>query len=245
MVKFKVVIKGTRKGMLQNPKTPELLEGLRTGVRKPPRKDLPVQTVAERKIIRDSQGRVGVPDQYLWSCLVEAGRGVKAEGKRNISTSDNSLLGGFIEFECGNDEDFLPFTDQNAKWVPTMMGGKNPADGVATAIIRPLFRNWAIEFTLLVDEKEISPEAIRKLIVRAGKFVGLGDFRIACKGRFGGFTVEVWEQIGGDAQPSEKGKKRAEAAVAQAIADEKPEKAAKRSRVAVATAVADPESDGQ
>lgn len=244
MVKFRVVIKGIRKGILMNPKTSELLQSLYDGVRKPPQRDLPIPTVAERKIIRDSQGRVGLPDQYLWSCFVEAGRGVKFDTKRFISTKDSSLLAGLVEFECGNDEDFFPFEDQNAKWVPTIMGGKNPKDGVAVAIIRPLFRNWKIEFVLLIDEKEISPEKIRNLVARAGRFVGLGDFRGACKGRFGGFEIAVWEQIGGPpVQSTEKGKKRAEAAVAKAIEEEQADKAPKRSRVAAA--VTDAENDGQ
>ncbi len=195
MAKFRVRIEGTRKGLLMNPKTPDLLEQLRTRVRKPPKTDISVFDEAAGKIIRDSQGRIGIPDQYLWSCLVEAGRGIKLDARRSVSTADSSMLAGLVEIEMDNEEDFIPFVDQGAKWMPLVMGGKNPADGVAVTITRPLFRHWAVEFVLDVDDKEISPEKIRQLVARAGKFVGIGDFRAACKGRFGGFAVTKWVSL--------------------------------------------------
>lgn len=212
MVTYRVRIEGGRKGLLMNPKTEEILDCLRN--RKPqPKRDWTVAEEAAYKIIRNAQGMIGVPDQYIWACLVKGGEGFKFKGMRNLSTKDSSLLGGMIDIICGEDE-FIPFVDQNAEWVPTKMGGRNPSDKVAVTIVRPLFRRWVLEFVLEIDNGEVDSQTIRKLVERAGKFVGLGDFRPACKGRFGKFVVTVWEKIGGDEErpvKAAKGEGKAEA----------------------------------
>lgn len=197
MVIYKARIKGARKGLLLNPMTDTVLEELRTKVRKPKVRDWSVTEEAQTKLIKSSDGKLGLPDQYLWAALVEAGRRVKIDAKRSISTTESSLLGGLIDFAM--EGEFFPFLDPETKWVPTKMAGKNPADGVAVCIVRPLVRHWEIEVPVEVDEKEIAPEKIRDLFRIAGQFVGLGDFRVSCKGRFGKFTLESWDLQNGAA----------------------------------------------
>lgn len=53
--------------------------------------------------------------------------------------------------------------------------------------VRPMFRNWAITFTLEYDETIVSEKNIIQAMQDAGSLVGLGDWRP----KFGRFQVEV------------------------------------------------------
>lgn len=180
--------------MLMNPMTDEMLESLRTRVRLPVRTDITRQEEAERKIYRED-GKIGIPSQNLFSCLVEAGRRVQVEKRRNISTAESTTLPSFLSIR----EFFLPLSDGNGgepKWVVDARRGRNPADGVAVCIVRPRFDLWGFRFTIEVDESQISPEKVRRLIEIAGSAIGLGDFRPGCKGQFGRFRIVKWEENG-------------------------------------------------
>lgn len=42
---------------------------------------------------------------------------------------------------------------------------------------RPIFRNWALEFTISFREEMIDEPKLREIISRAGQYKGLGDYR--------------------------------------------------------------------
>lgn len=182
----------TMKGVspiLMNPATEELLDQLLggAGARKAKRTDITAKEIASEKIIRED-GQIGVPALYLFSCLVEAGRQVKLDSKRAISTKESSLLPSFLSIE----ELFLPFIDQNEEWMIDKRRGKLPKDGTAVCIVRPKFNNWAFNVTFTIDEQQIEEGKVRDLVNRAGSSVGLGDFRPACRGPFGRFKIAEW-----------------------------------------------------
>ena len=52
---------------------------------------------------------------------------------------------------------------------------------------RPYFAQWAVEFTVSLDEEHLDPHLLKGCIENAGLRVGLGDYRP----RFGRFTAEV------------------------------------------------------
>lgn len=52
---------------------------------------------------------------------------------------------------------------------------------------RPIFRNWHVNITLEYDPTLISSDDMQLAIERAGKAIGIGDYRP----RYGRFTVEV------------------------------------------------------
>lgn len=55
---------------------------------------------------------------------------------------------------------------------------------------RPVFVDWKVEAELEVDLTQIDPEKINQLILEAGKFQGLGDYR-PVYGRFAGTAVVI------------------------------------------------------
>ena len=175
---------------LMNPMTKDILDALRTGARAPIQKNAPVEKIAEKKIWSES-GKIGIPVENLLACMAEAGRKVK-NGKTQISTAGSTMMYQMLSIE----ETFLPFTDlapENNGWIVDMRRGRLK-DGTAVCITRPKFMSWGLEFTLTIDTNEVTAETIRQLVRCAGN-VGLGDFRPACKGPFGRFTIEEWEAM--------------------------------------------------
>lgn len=184
--------------ILMNPATAELLDDLEFGAaaRGKVSKDTPSKEKAEKKVIRDEKGQIGIPVEYLFSCLREAGRFVKYDSKKSISTKESTLLPAFLDIK----ELFFPFDDQQAEWKVDRRKGtlKNSATPVAVTIIRPRFDNWTCCLTIEVDTNKdtgINIEKIRDLFDKAGKMIGLGDFRPAKNGVFGRFKVAEWEEM--------------------------------------------------
>jgi hypothetical protein len=179
--------------ILMNPMTDDLLEELRTGVHAPKDKESTRQQVAEKKIIRNEEGKIGIPAEYLFSCLVEAGRFVKYDSKKSISTKDSTLLPSFLTIE----DFFFPFTDQDTPWKADVRRGILDSGGkkVAVPIVRPRFDKWGFEIMVTVDTKEINEDKIKDLFTRAGNAIGLADFRPSCRGPFGRFKVVSWEKM--------------------------------------------------
>lgn len=52
---------------------------------------------------------------------------------------------------------------------------------------RPIFHEWSCKFTIAYDKEIFDPADLIRIIQKAGKYCGLGDFRR----RFGRFDVEV------------------------------------------------------
>jgi hypothetical protein len=51
---------------------------------------------------------------------------------------------------------------------------------------RPIFRNWSLSATVMVNEDVVNINEVKKAMVDAGALIGLGDYRP----RFGRFNVE-------------------------------------------------------
>ena len=60
---------------------------------------------------------------------------------------------------------------------------------------RPRLDKWSLSFRIILDDEIISPIQLREIVDRAGKRQGIGDFRPACRGKFGKFVVTKWETI--------------------------------------------------
>jgi hypothetical protein len=185
--------------ILMNPATKELLDTLEFGAatNKNIAKDTPSKEKAEKKLIRDGEdGPIGIPAEYLFSCLREAGRHVAYTSKMKISTKESTLLPAFLDIK----EIFFPFIDQNVPWKVDRRKGQMDSGGkkVAVTIVRPRFDSWSCWVTVEIDtnpETGIAPEKIRELFTKAGKMIGLGDFRPACNGVFGRFRVAEWIEM--------------------------------------------------
>lgn len=190
MKKIKVECVGVSP-ILMNPATDELLDELFYGAaaRKPKDPDRTPEQEAAKKVIKNEEGKVGIPAQYLFSSLVEAGRLIKIDAKRSISTKESTLLPSFLSIE----EFFLPFVDQSVNYHVDKRKGTIPNADIAVCIIRPRFDKWSFTATLLIDEKEVNEDKVKQLVEKAGTAIGLGDFRPACRGQFGRFKIAKWE----------------------------------------------------
>lgn len=137
------------------------------------------------------KGRIGIPVDWLCSALTEAGREVKLEGRKKISTATSTHLFQFlfIEEEGGN---FIPL-QRGAQWKPDVRRGIR-FDRTALAIVRPRFDSWRFSCTIQVREDRVSLETVRDLFDVAGE-LGLGDFRPAVDGRFGQFKIVRWKVL--------------------------------------------------
>jgi len=188
--------------MLMNPMTDETLDELfaGSGARKARKTDITQEQVAANRVIRednDPNGKIGIPMEYLMAALVYAGKFVKYDARKNMSTTAGSLVPSLISL----DDMFYPFKNQTPAngqdnlWLIDKRRGVLKANGVAVAIIRPKIMNWEIDVTLEFDQDEINESKVRAVVEAAGKFAGLGDFRPACKGPFGRFTVKDWQVV--------------------------------------------------
>lgn len=178
--------------ILMNPMTEAILDQLwaPSGSRKA-KVEITPQQAAEAKIIRNLKGLIGIPAEYLLAALVTAGKFVKYDTRKNMSTNDSSLVPAFIFLEGM----FFPFENQKTKWVVDKRRGvlNNAGKSVAVCIVRPRFDEWAFDVT--ASFADIDASKVRQLFEYAGKVAGLCDFRPSCRGPFGRFTISRWEVV--------------------------------------------------
>jgi hypothetical protein len=194
-VKVLVTLQSIGNGMLMNPMTEKTLDELQTGVRNKIDKTLSKEMIAEGRIIKDKQGKVGIPIEYLLGCLKEAGRSVK-NGKKQISTADTTTIFSFLDF---GEQSFLRFKDHSEMVVDRRKGNmKNGGKTTAIAVIRPKFEKWSIQLEAEITiegDFAVAEDVAKQLFVVAGSQVGLGDFRPAKRGPFGRFKVADWKNL--------------------------------------------------
>ncbi len=182
--------------MLQNPMTDETLDELiygSAGRRKPPKADVSIDDIAMKRLCLGPNGELGIPANYLFAALVDAGRHVIFDKKTKISTAKTSLVPNLLTIvpELVNEagDGFIPFKDQTVKWIADKRRGVLAANGAAVAIVRPKFPTWAFDVTVEVNLDDVAIEKIQDLFKKAGQNSGLGDFRPSKRGPFGRFTV--------------------------------------------------------
>lgn len=125
-----------------------------------------------------------LPAANIFRCLIEAGS-MTRDGKkveRGVAfLTDRSRL----EYDGPRDLDGL-WGDGTGKFVDRRLVAVNRVRVPAT---RPIFPEWSAEFEILVDDQVLNPEQFVDIATKAGRAVGVGDYR-----RFyGRFAVEVTE----------------------------------------------------
>jgi len=139
----------------------------------------------------DAQGGVVMPTPNIYSALAEAGRHVRLEGKKMVSSLKATLLPSFLTL-IGESVPLRSTSGGAPQWRPDVRKGTNPNGGEAVAIVRPRFDDWSFVVSAEIDLTETAETTIRELFDKAGSRVGLGGFRPQRKGPFGRFAVTSW-----------------------------------------------------
>ena len=149
---------------------------------------------AQEYLYELKKGVYFIPAENFLSCSIEAGRHVRLEGKKMISTKNDTQLFAFFELEGGELILQHPNKKKKLSWEVDRRRAVNPNDGNPVCAIRPRFDNWSFTAIFVVDLDEIDIAKIRELLDKAGRRVGIGSFRPQKKGPYGRFQVKCWKE---------------------------------------------------
>jgi hypothetical protein len=189
--KCKVEIRGSGgAGIMFHSMSDTTLEALRTRTPQTVKTDAKPKDIAMGRLYRENgpESQIGLPADNLWACLVNGGRHQK-NGRKQISTREDSTLPAWLRIE----EEFIYLTNGDGRLITDKdcevdkRKGNLPKDNTAVCIVRPKLRQWGMRFTLLVDEDEVSIPTVARLLVVAGKYIGLCEHRR--KSPFGKFEL--------------------------------------------------------
>jgi hypothetical protein len=142
---------------------------------------------AERKLYTGEGGRIVIPQPNVMRCIVDGGAFFKA-GRTKVTTQKTSLIPACVDIAGAE----IPL-EYSGDWEVDARAIRIPATGGRLLTYRPRFRDWRAAFSISLDETLLTPALLRAIIDAAGKRIGLGDFRPACKGPFGKFVVSRWD----------------------------------------------------
>lgn len=160
--KYKIQIKGTRP-LLMHSCNSMLEENNRTTRSK----EYDPKVEAEKALYKDGDGGIIVPSFCVLSCLKEAAKNYQIPGKGK-RTFKNYIFAG-VQIEPGN----ISLISDN--WVIDLKTVVVNRSRIVRA--RPRFDNWILEFTIEIVDPIITPDNIKQIIIDAGKYNGLLDFR--------------------------------------------------------------------
>ncbi len=185
MLEIKVTIQGVTP-LLLNRFTDEP-EGADSGEEAPDKNSSPKEH-AEYKLYKGMDGKtLVVPGPNIFRMIIDAGAFFKM-GKKTVTTAKSSLIPSFLSLE----EVEVPIVSKDG-WQVDTRPVRIPSTGGRILRHRPCFHDWALSFTLELDTAEADAHLIREIVDKAGKAIGMGDFRPACKGPFGKFVVVDWK----------------------------------------------------
>lgn len=141
---------------------------------------------AEKKLYVGLNGALVIPQPNLLRAIVDGGAFHKA-GRSKITTQRSSLVYSCLDIEGAE----IPLVHKEP-WRVDTRAVRIPATGGRILAHRPMFDDWALRFTAVLDTDVISAGLLRAIVDDAGRKVGLGDFRPGTKGPFGKFVVTQW-----------------------------------------------------
>jgi hypothetical protein len=144
---------------------------------------------AEKRLYIGHDGKPIIPQPNLFRCLIDGGSFFKA-GKSKVTTQKSSLIPACVEIQGIE----LPLVSREP-WQVDTRAVRIPSTGGRILCHRPSFNDWKITFTMAVDTEMMTVKMAREILDAAGKRIGLGDFRPACKGPFGKFVVTSWKEL--------------------------------------------------
>jgi len=175
--KFKVEIRGTRPLLMNSPAN--ILENQTT---KRSREDITHKEEAEKVLYKDKDNKPIVPALNILTCLRDSAVNFKVPG-RGKKTFKNFIFAGLrIEPEQIS---IISSNGWNVDIRTVVINrGRVPK-------IRPRFDEWNLEFQIEILDPIITATNLKQILVDAGKFNGLLDFRPL----FGLFEVIKFEKV--------------------------------------------------
>jgi len=179
MQKFNVTIEGTTPLLMNKP--PEYEHDTTVCVKNP---NIDENEEVKNKIYTQD-GCVYQPATHIRGSLVNAGKDlrVKGKGKSTYSKMFASMVMITPEAIEHKDPDFDVLTVRTV----------NPSTKGQNMTKRPRLKKWELSF-IVEAEDEIPKDVLREGFNRAGRYVGIGDWRPATKGVHGKFAVSVFQE---------------------------------------------------
>jgi hypothetical protein len=144
---------------------------------------------AEKKLYLGHDGQPMIPQPNVFRAIIDGGQFFKA-GKSKVTTQKTSLIPACVSIDAIE----IPLASKEG-WQVDTRAVRIPSTGGRILAHRPVFNDWSLTFEAEIDTDLLSPKLFREIVDAAGKRIGLGDFRPACKGPFGKFVVSQWSEI--------------------------------------------------
>ncbi|MBW2309222.1 MAG: hypothetical protein JRG73_20055 [Deltaproteobacteria bacterium] len=141
---------------------------------------------AESRLYLGLKGKPMIPQPNVLRCIIDGGIFHKV-GKTKVTTQKTSQIPAAAKIEGIE----IPIKSKNG-WRVDTRAVRIPSTGGRILCHRPCFDDWELSFTIVLDTEVIPVKLLRQILDDAGKRIGLGDFRPACKGPFGTFVVTKW-----------------------------------------------------
>lgn len=123
-----------------------------------------------------------LPAANIFRCLIEAGT-MTRDGKKVERGVVFMAERARLEYDGPRDRESL-WGDGTTKFVDRRLAAVNR---VRIPVTRPIFPEWGCSFEVMVDDEVLNSGQFESLIRKAGRSVGVGDYR-----RFyGKFSVEI------------------------------------------------------
>lgn len=144
---------------------------------------------AQQKLYLGLDGKtLVIPQPNLFRSIMDAGTFFKA-GKSKVTTQKSSIIPAALAIN----EVEIPIKSKDG-WTVDTRPVRIPSTGGRILCHRPMFHDWSLTFTMMLDTDMIGVKLLREIVDAAGKRIGLGDFRPACKGPYGRYVVTSWTE---------------------------------------------------
>ena len=133
----------------------------------------------------DDQRGPYIPASNIFRCLMEAGSLTRAGKKieRGVVFTDHSAI---LEYDGPRDVVGLWGKDGASPFVDRRMVA---VDRKRIPRVRPMFPQWACSLPVVIDPQVIDPEEFKDIVAKAGRMIGIGDYR-RFYGKFDGTVAE-------------------------------------------------------
>jgi len=140
---------------------------------------------ALKKLYVDANEKIYQPSTHLEMSLIDAGKKIKVKGQGKATYS--KIFGSMLSI----DEFEIVHKQQEYEIFKCLV--VIPSTKGRVMRYRPKFNEWTLEFHISFED-EIPQEVVKEALEIAGKYVGIGDWRPAKKGKFGKFQVTEFKE---------------------------------------------------